>query len=64
MINGTYALEGENEEDFEEVVAQISENLYDKMNPEIGDTIYCKGRTKNDWTYGDIVHNIRTLKIL
>lgn len=64
LINGTFELEGEPEEDFPEVYAQISESLYDKKNPQIGDIIYCKGRTKRDWTFGDIVHNIRTLKIL
>jgi hypothetical protein len=64
LINGTYELEGESQEEFLEVYAQISENLFNKKNPQIGDIIYCKGRTKRDWTYGDIVHNIRTLNIL
>ncbi|MHA1112051.1 MAG: hypothetical protein ACTSRE_13165 [Promethearchaeota archaeon] len=64
LINGSYELEGEPEEDFPEVYAQISESLYNKKSPQVGDMIYCKGRTKRDWTFGDIVHNIRTLKIL
>ena len=64
LINGTYELDGEPEEDFPEVYAQISESLFDKKNLKVGDVIYCKGRTKRDWTYGDIVHNIRTLNIL
>jgi hypothetical protein len=64
LKEGIYELENEKEQNFKEVLAQISENLYEKIGPKIGDCIYCKGRTKNDWTFGDIVHNIRTLKIL
>ncbi|TFG18468.1 MAG: hypothetical protein EU530_09295 [Promethearchaeota archaeon] len=64
LINGIYELEGQPEIDFPEVFAQISESLYDKKNPQVGDIIFCKGRTKRDWTYGDLVHNIRTLNIL
>ena len=64
LKDGIYQLEGLPDERFSEVYAQISESLFNKKNPQVGDVIYCKGRTKIDWTYGDIVHNIRTLNIL
>jgi hypothetical protein len=64
LKDGEYELENEEERIFKELIAQISENLYNKMDPQIGDSIYCKGRTKNDWSLGDIVHNIRSLKII
>ena len=64
LTEGIYEIEDEEEKNFKELIAQISESLYDKIEPQIGDCIYCKGRTKNDWTLGDIVYNIRTLKIL
>ena len=62
--NGEYQLEGNGKTPFNSIIAQISENLFNKKNPKPGDTVYLKGRTKNDWTLGDIIHNIRTLNIL
>ncbi|MBN2154680.1 MAG: hypothetical protein JW776_01370 [Candidatus Lokiarchaeota archaeon] len=63
LVEGIYEVEGEGETSFDEVYAQISENLFNKMNPKVGDSVYCKGRTKNHFKLGDIVHNIRTIKL-
>jgi hypothetical protein len=62
--NGVYELEGDAKTSFESIIAQISENLFRNKNPKIGDAVFLKGRTKNDWNFGDIIHNIRTLNIL
>lgn len=62
LEKGVFEIDGE-EHDFEELYAQISENLYNKHKPQIGMSVYCTGRTHNDWTLGSIVHNIRTIKL-
>lgn len=61
LENGAYELEGENEEPFHSVIAQISEKMYERKALKIGDTVFLKGKTKNDRKLGDIIHNIRTL---
>jgi len=62
LVEGVFEIDGD-EREFEELYAQISENLYNKQEPQIGQDVYCTGRTHNDRNLGDIVHNIRTLKL-
>ncbi len=63
LINGEFELENKERGEFDNIIAQVSENLYKSSILQPGNIVYLKGRTKNDWELGDIVHNIRVIEV-